>query len=946
MHQWPQSLKTTVDLMLASGHAMQLALGPERTILYNDAYAPMLGERHPDALGMPFREAWPDIWKDIEPLVERVFAGETVRFEDMPLLMTRHGYAEQTWWNFSYSPVRDESDAIAGLLNVTVDVTAKHRTEQAERERDEASARLRQNEARFRALVTAGANSVYRMSPDWRLMYQLDSRTLINTTAPIDDWAEKYILDEDLPEVRSAIAEAMRTRSLFELEHRVHLSDGSVGWVLSRAVPLFGPDGEITEWFGVVRDVSDRKAVQAALRESEALLTGQKDAFEAAVDGRPLVEALGILRDTAVKHAGEGGQCGFYLANHETKQLWHVVGMSDEFRECGDGVPIGADQPGCGLAVHTGEPVVTPDALTSERWQPWRWLAEKFHFRGVWSFPLKATGGHVVGSFAMYFKEVRDAKPRDYAFASVIAEAAAIIISRHQHAQERERAEASLRDSKEQLQLALVAARMGTWQWEVSSDHHRRDSNLNRLLGLEAADTVRPVEEFFNHIHPDDRARVRAAFDASVRHGHNMQVDFRVILPDGEVRWLSDKGDVFGSGADRYLAGACVDITERKKLEDELREADRRKDEFLAMLGHELRNPLAPLSNASTILRRPNLDRATIERAHAMMERQVGHLSRLVNDLLDVSRISVGVIELKRAPVDLCEVADQAVEMAMPELERQGHELTLTLSCKPLMVDGDAARLTQVIFNLLNNAAKYTPTGGYVSLTLERDYDQVVVRVRDNGFGMTRELVPRVFEMFSQGTRTLDRSQGGLGLGLTLVKRLVEMHGGTVAASSAGLGLGSEFWVRLPALPAQFQPPVQAETPEPEPTPSAETALVIDDVADIADSCAWLFEGLISEVRVAYSGAQALEIARIRPPGLILCDLGMPGMDGYETCRRLRQLPGLERTIVAAVSGYGGDEYVRASKEAGFDRHLVKPISRAMLEGLVQSLANRMISHS
>lgn len=267
IRDWPQSLRTAVDIMLGSGHAMQLAWGPERTLLYNDAYAPMLGNRHPGALGLPFRVAWPDIWENIAPLVSRVFEGETVRFEDMPLVMDRSGFPEDTWWNFSYSPVRGETGAVAGLLNVTVDATAQHRLENAERERDAAHARLRKNEARFRALVTAGAHSIYRMSPDWRLMYELDSQTLTNTTGPIEGWVDKYILEEERARVSAAIDKSIRAKSVFELEHRVRLADGGIGWVLSRAVPLLDLDGAVTEWFGSVSDVTERRADMDRLRE-------------------------------------------------------------------------------------------------------------------------------------------------------------------------------------------------------------------------------------------------------------------------------------------------------------------------------------------------------------------------------------------------------------------------------------------------------------------------------------------------------------------------------------------------------------------------------------------------------------------------------------------------------------------------------------------------------
>jgi PAS domain S-box-containing protein len=409
------------------------------------------------------------------------------------------------------------------------------------------------------------------------------------------------------------------------------------------------------------------------------------------------------------------------------------------------------------------------------------------------------------------------------------------------------------------------------------------------------------------------------------------------LRKDGSRSWMVFAGASLGDGT---LVEYCIDVSDRKRAEEALREADRRKDEFLAMLGHELRNPLAPLHGTMETLRRRKLDGGALERAYAMMERQVGHLTRLVDDLLDVSRITRGLVELRREPVNLADVAGQATEMATPALEGRGHDLSVALPRKPLRVEGDATRLTQVVFNLLNNAAKYTDPGGKIWLAVEREGEQAVVRVRDNGSGMKAELVPKVFDLFTQGERTLDRAEGGLGLGLTLVKRLVELHGGTVEARSEGPGKGSEFVVRLPALPAEVENPQPARAPGPPPAAvQVERVLVVDDNLDVAESLTWMLEGLAREIKMVHSGAAAVEAAGQWRPDVILCDLGMPRMDGYETCRSLRQLPGLEKTIIAAVSGYGGEEDRRKSQEAGLDRHLVKPIGRATLEGLVKSAA-------
>jgi len=507
---------------------------------------------------------------------------------------------------------------------------------------------------------------------------------------------------------------------------------------------------------------------------------------------------------------------------------------------------------------------------------------------------------------------------------------------------ERRQASEALREGDLRLRAALAAADMGTWLWQVPTDKQTLDVNLHRLMGLTGGGTVHGLEGFLALIHPDDQETVRRAFLRSVRDGSSLLVEFRVVRPDGSVRWLRDKGEAFKDteGRVEYLTGACVDITDRRKMEDALREADRRKDEFLAMLGHELRNPLAPLRSVLETLRRYTPSGEGLEHALAMMDRQVRHLTRLVDDLLDVSRITRGLIELRKEPVALAEAAAQAVEMAAPVVDGRRHELSVALPHRPLCVEGDLTRLTQVIFNLLNNAAKYTDPGGRIWLTVEREGEKAVVRVRDNGSGLTPDLVPKVFDVFTQGQRSLDRSQGGLGLGLTLVRRLVEMHGGTVEARSEGPGKGSEFIVRLPACPAD-------ETPQPRQSVAPRAAvqidriLVVDDNPDVAESLVMILEGLAREIRTAHSGPKALEIAPKFKPDVILCDIGMPGMDGFETARRLRQLPGLDKVMLAAVSGYGQEEDLRRSLEAGFDRLLVKPTGRDKLEDLIKVAANR-----
>jgi PAS domain S-box-containing protein len=369
------------------------------------------------------------------------------------------------------------------------------------------------------------------------------------------------------------------------------------------------------------------------------------------------------------------------------------------------------------------------------------------------------------------------------------------------------------------------------------------------------------------------------------------------------------------------------DITEERRAIEALREADQRKDEFLAMLGHELRNPLAPIRNAAHVLRRLLPPGVEQRRALDLIDRQVATMARLVDDLLDVARILRGVVALRRETLDLATVVRRALEVAEARMRARSHRLTVSLPAEPLWVEADPVRLTQVIVNLLDNAAKYTDEGGHVWLSAERQGTQASIRVRDSGTGIAEGLLPRIFEPFEQGARTLDRAQGGLGIGLALVRRVVEMHGGRVEARSPGPGQGAEFEVWLP-LSASGPAPEAATPPAPAPTPGPGLrVLVVDDDDAVAESTAALLRLEGHEVAKAASGPQALEVARRFQPQVALLDIGLQGMDGYALAAALRrQTGGTPGLLLVAVSGYGHDAARDRSRAAGFDLHLVKPV--------------------
>lgn len=383
---------------------------------------------------------------------------------------------------------------------------------------------------------------------------------------------------------------------------------------------------------------------------------------------------------------------------------------------------------------------------------------------------------------------------------------------------------------------------------------------------------------------------------------------------------------------------AVEDASALRERADELAESDRSKNEFLAMLAHELRNPLAPIRNALQIIRLTGMDGQAVQTASEMMERQVGQMVRLVDDLLDVSRISRGKIELQSGRIELASSIRHAVEAARSQYKDMNHELTVTLPPQPIYLNADPTRLAQVVGNLLNNACKFTDKGGRISLTAERDGELAVIRVRDSGIGIAADQLPRIFDMFVQVDTSLERSVSGLGIGLALAKSLVEMHGGTVTVHSAGVGEGSEFVVRLPVMVEPLKPPSPEPTVDEPKTATARRILVVDDNPDSATSLAMLMKITGNVTHTAFDGLEAVEAAATFRPDVILLDIGLPKLNGYEACRRIRQQPWGKNIVMVAVTGWGQEEDREKSRDAGFNGHMVKPVELAALTKLLAEL--------
>ena len=502
--------------------------------------------------------------------------------------------------------------------------------------------------------------------------------------------------------------------------------------------------------------------------------------------------------------------------------------------------------------------------------------------------------------------------------------------------------------SQGRLQLATEVGETGVFHWDARRDRFEGENpEAYRIFGRTANLPKLSLAEFIEqYVHPADADMVKGEMEKARTPGERLRAEFRIRRQAGSEawRWVEVSGRfLFDAGdAPSQLIGVINDVTERREMENELRrmaadlsDADRRKDEFLATLAHELRNPLAPIRNGIELLRRGAADNPQARSVVGVMERQMSHLVRLVDDLLDVSRITRNKLELRRQAVELAPIVQAAVEACKPLLESKGHQLEVQLPPMPVHVDADPTRLVQVLANLLNNACKYTERGGHIRVALERQGQEAVLTVRDDGSGIPPELLPRMFDMFTQLDRELERSQGGLGIGLSMVRRLVELHGGSVSIHSDGLGQGTCVAVRLPTVFAPMPTPSRSEVL---PANVPRRVLVADDNADAAESLAQVLQMMGNEVLTVADGQEAVERAPGFAPDVVMLDIGMPRLNGYEACRRLREQPGVAGAVIIAVTGWGQDEDRARSREAGFDLHLTKPVDPLAVESLLAGL--------
>lgn len=871
---WPPALRTVVGLMLASNQPMYIAWGPTRAFLYNDHYAPFLGDKHPGALGRDLlAEVWPEIREQLEPLVEATRAGEPVQVPRMELKLQRNGRIEETWFSFFFAPIRDERGAVGGLFGCCNEVTDQVMAER----------RLARSVERHLGVLSNMDEAFVLMDREFRLLEV--NEEAVRLLGRERDALLGRTHGELFPATRDAAPGQLFRQVLAEgrpasIEFAIARGDGSERWFEVRAFPA-------EEGIAVLfRDITGRR-----IEGAQAALAAER--VQLALDA-------GAIVGTWVWSIPED----HFIGDERFARLFGL-----DAKRCASGLPLSeVMQP-----IHPDDVARVQEAVQQAMARGGAYQCE---------YRVRTHDGSYVWVEANGRVEL-DAEGRAVRFPGVLRDH-----TERRHAErERDRANALLRSFVEAVPGVVYA-----------KDREGRlilgNRGVSALLGVpQEAYVGRTDRELLAD--PEQAEAVMRNDRRIMDSGVAEQVEEEIRYPDGTLAWWwSHKAPLLEGGEIVGLIGASVDITERKRMVQALEQGDRRKDEFLAMLAHELRNPLAPIGTAAQLLRMAPGDATTVGKAADIIARQVEHMTQMVDDLLDVSRVTRGLVQIDRAPLDLGGIVTGAVEQVEPFLSSRGHRLRVDAASNAIVVMGDRHRLVQVISNLLNNAAKYTPPGGTITLSVAAAADTVEIRVVDDGIGMDPDLVPQVFDLFTQAQRTPDRSQGGLGIGLALVRSIVQLHGGKVSAASAGKGQGSTFSVVLPRTSATPAPSPTGRAPAP--SAGGRNVLVVDDNIDAATTLASVLRELGHRVSVATSGHDALARAAERDDWhAFILDIGMPDMTGHALAARLREAIGGRDARFIALSGYGQPGDVAQSMAAGFDRHVVKPADIAQLHAML-----------
>jgi PAS domain S-box-containing protein len=895
-----------LESTLATGEVGTWEFDVGRNAVWADRnLARMFDVSREEAAGGPLdaylRAIHPEDRKRVTEVIAQVLTrGETFEAE-YRLVGSRNPGAPVRWVVARGRVERDADDRAVRLPGVVVDVTRQRQTQ----------LELRASEERRRLALEAAEAGAWNIDLATNSLTSDERfRTIFHgSTAPIEyEEAFAAIHPDDRQRVRDGVAAATRSEdpAAYAEEYRVIHPDGSVHWVFGKGRAHFEPtDGgrRLSSFDGTVVEISDRKRAEEAAREAQSRLE-------------------------STLAAGEVGTWEFDIVNNVVRADQNLARMFGVTAEEAAGGPIQAYL----RSIHPDDRERVNQAIT-------RALETEDRYEA--GYRIVGSDGGIRWVIARGRIE-RDASGRALGLPGVIVD-----VSRQREAEaevDRLAAEADRQRRSYDTVLSNSA------DFNYTFDLDGRFTYVNKaLLDLWQKTLAEAVgKNFFELDYPAELARrLQCQIQQVIDSRQPVRDETPYTSAVGERQYEYIFVPVMGANGNvEAVAGSTRDITEKKRIEEELRyaagrlvEADRRKDEFIATLAHELRNPLAPLRNGLQLIRMAEGDPVTFEAAHTMMERQLHQMVRLIDDLMDVSRINQGKLELRRQRVDLASVLASALESSRPLIEQMGQDLQVALPWQPILLDADPIRLSQVFMNLLNNAAKYSDRSGSIRVTAEREGHEVLVSVRDSGIGIAADQLARIFEMFSQVDRSLERSQGGLGIGLSLVKSLVEMHGGTIEARSEGPGKGAEFAVRIPVAADTSAPP-EREIQQRQPRTSLRI-LVVDDSRDGADSLSMMLRIMGNDLRTAYDGREAVAVAQEFRPHVILLDIGLPKLNGYEACRLIRALPESKDALIIAQTGWGQDADRHKTREAGFDDHLVKPIDTVALMKLLADLERR-----
>ncbi|MEW7849313.1 PAS domain S-box protein [Massilia aurea] len=906
---WPSTLKTVVRLVLSSHHPMFIWWGDDLIQLYNDGYRQTLGpERHPLALGQPGRVCWEEAWDLIGPDIEAVMAtGTTTWHEDRLVPLTRNGRREDVWWTYGYSPIEDEA-GIHGVLVICNDVTRDH----------ELRERLEQTNHALIDTMDDGFGMLEMIDDadgravDYRFVEA--NRAFARHTGLVDSVGKTA--REMVPDLEQRWVDVYDEIARSGVARRFDEGSEAMGrWFTVYASRIAHPTRRRVAL--LFTDITSQKNAERALQASEA--AARAAAAQAEADRRRL-DALLSSAPVGIIYADAQG------AISSVNPMMHVL---------------------------WGEHPMSTSADGYAEWRGWWADGSQRHGQPVqahdWSLARALRGEQVDADFVeiepfgkpleRHTLLTRAAPIRDEAGNITGAVAASMDLTAQVQTQR------ALRESEGKFRTMTEAMPQMVWSClpDGTNDYsNKRWYDFTGMVNHELAGT-----SWTRTIHPDDLPRLQALWAASLASGKLFEIEHRLRHHSGDYRWVLNRALPVRDEAGAIIRwmGTVTDMHDHRLAAEELKAANARKDEFLAMLAHELRNPLAPISTAAQMLKLAGADPKRTAHAADVIGRQVRHMVELVDDLLDVSRVTRGLVELERMPVDLKSVIASAIEQARPLIEKKGHTLSTRLGAANVTVTGDRKRLVQVMTNLLNNAAKYTPDGGEITVfavaEAKADGANVTLSVKDNGIGIDAALLPDIFELFTQAKRTPDRAQGGLGLGLALVRSMVSLHGGKVEAHSDGPGRGSCFAVTLPVGASALDPAAGSAASEDD-TLAAHTALrilIVDDNRDAAESLGMVLAAVGHTVCVEESPLAALRRVQGETFDVCLLDIGLPDMDGYQLARRLRAAPRVADACMVALSGYGQPQDMAASQAAGFSRHLVKPVDIPFLLALLDGLA-------